>query len=67
MEEPGVRDERPPDVRTESQKEWADYVRSGYWKALQPKSLRRAGFAFSSLFAIGLGVLFWLAASGRLS
>ena len=64
--EPGVRDERQPDTRTESQKEWADYARSGYWKALQPRSLRRAGFVFYTLFAIGLGTLFWLAASGRL-
>ena len=53
--------------RTESQQEWADWAAHGYRKLYQPRSMLWFGGIFFTLFAIGLVVLFWLAASGRLS
>jgi ABC-type multidrug transport system permease subunit len=53
--------------RTETQQEWADWAAHGYRKLYQPRSMLWFGGIFFTLFAIGLVVLFWLAASGRLS
>lgn len=53
------------DLRTESQKEWADWAAHGYRKRYQPRSILWFGFIFFTLFAVGLIVVFWLAASGR--
>jgi hypothetical protein len=53
------------DVRTEGQKEWADWAASGYRKRYQPRSIRRAGLVFSLLFALGFVAVGWLAAHGR--
>jgi hypothetical protein len=50
---------------TDSQKEWADWAAYGYRKLYQPRSMLWLGGIFFGLFAAGLGVVFWLAASGR--
>ena len=54
------------DLRTESQKEWAAWAEHGYRKPYQPRSMLWFGGVFFALFAVGLIVVFWLAASGRL-
>ena len=53
------------DVRTESQKEWANWAARGYRKRYQPRSVLWFGGIFFGLFGAGLILLFWLAASGR--
>lgn len=54
------------DVRTDAQKEWAEWARSGYRKRFQPTSIRRISFVVSLVLVVGLGTVFWLAAHGRL-
>jgi hypothetical protein len=51
--------------RTDAQKEWADWAAHGYRKQYQPRSVLLFGGIFFTLFAIGLGTLFWLVATGR--
>jgi hypothetical protein len=53
-------------VRTDAQKEWADWARSGYRKRYQPTSIRRLGFVFFVVLIVGLITIFWLSANGRL-
>jgi hypothetical protein len=52
--------------RTESQKEWKAWADHGYRKLYQPRSMLWFGAIFSVLLAAGLGVVLWLAATGRL-
>jgi hypothetical protein len=52
--------------RTAGQKEWATWAEHGYAKPYQPRSMLRFGTVFFLLFGVGLVVLFWLAANGRL-
>ena len=54
------------DVRTESQKEWANWSAHGYRKLYQPRSMLWFGGIFFALFSVGLLVIFWLAAHGRI-
>ena len=54
------------DVRTEWQKEWANWAAHGYRKRYQPRSVLWFGFIFSTLLFVGLLTIFWLAAHGRL-
>jgi hypothetical protein len=54
-----------PDDRTDTQKEWADWVAHGYRKLYQPRSMLWFGGVFFVLFSVGLLVVFWLAGSGR--
>ena len=54
------------DVRTESQKEWANWAAHGYRKLYLPRSLRRFGLVFSVLFGGFLLTVFWFAAHGGL-
>ena len=54
------------DVRTESQKEWANWSAHGYRKLYQPRSVLWFGGIFFTLFAAGLAAVFWLAVTGRL-
>ena len=57
----------PDDLeRTEAQKEWATWAEHGYAKQYQPRSMLRFGGIFFALFGIGLLVVIWLAANGRL-
>jgi hypothetical protein len=53
------------DIRTESQKEWADWSAHGYRKMYQPRSVRRIFFVCTVLFIALLLTVFWLAAQGR--
>ena len=48
--------------RTGSQQEWADWAEHGYRKPYQPRSMLWLGGIFFVLFAVGLIVVFWLAA-----
>ena len=52
--------------RTDRQKEWKRWADHGYRKLYQPRSMLWFGGIFSLLLTGGLGVVFWLAASGRL-
>jgi hypothetical protein len=52
--------------RTESQKEWKRWADHGYRKLYQPRSMLWFGGIFFTLFAVGLVVIVWLAANGRL-
>jgi len=52
--------------RTEEQKEWNAWAQHGYRKLYQPRSMLWFGGIFSGLFIVGLLVIFWLAASGRM-
>ena len=52
---------------TDGQREWADWSAHGYRKLYQPRSMLWFGGIFFALFIVGLGTLFWLAASGRLA
>jgi len=52
------------DVRTESQKEWANWAAHGYRKLYQPRSMLWFGGIFCTLLIVGLLVIFWLAAHG---
>ena len=54
------------DVRTESQKEWANWAAHGYRKLYQPRSMLWFGGIFFTIFGVGLFVIFWLAARGRI-
>ena len=54
------------DVRTDAQKEWADWARNGYRKRYQPTSIRRFGFVVFLVLIVGLVTVFWLSANGRL-
>jgi len=58
-------DDGDDDVRTESQKEWANWAAHGYRKLYQPRSMLWFGGIFSALLFVGLLVIFWLAAHGR--
>jgi hypothetical protein len=53
------------DVRTESQKEWANWAAHGYRKLYQPRSMLWFGGIFCTLFIAGLLAIVWLAAHGR--
>jgi hypothetical protein len=46
------------DVRTESQKEWADWAAHGYRKLYQPRSMLWFGTIVSGLFIVFLLVVF---------
>jgi len=52
--------------RTEEQKEWDVWARHGYRKLYQPRSMLWFGGILSALLFVGLLVIFWLAASGRM-
>jgi hypothetical protein len=52
--------------RTEPQKQWKAWADHGYRKLYQPRSMLWFGGVFFTLFAVGLVVIFLLAASGRL-
>ena len=52
------------DIRTESQKEWANWAAHGYRKLYQPRSMLWFGGIFCTLFVAGLLVIFWLASHG---
>jgi hypothetical protein len=54
------------DVRTEAQKEWANWAAHGYRKLYQPRSMLWLGGIFVTILAAGLALVFWLAAAGRL-
>jgi hypothetical protein len=47
------------DVRTDAQKEWANWAAHGYRKLYQPRSMLWFGGIFFGLFGAGLFVLFW--------
>jgi hypothetical protein len=53
------------DVRTESQKEWANWAAHGYRKRYQPRSMLWLGGVFTTLLVVGLLTVIWLAASGH--
>jgi len=57
--------DRDRDVRTEAQKEWADWSAHGYRKLYQPRSVLLFGFVVSVTLIGGLMTVFWLAANGR--
>jgi hypothetical protein len=46
------------DVRTESQKEWADWAAHGYRKLYQPRSMLWFGGTFCTLFIALLLLIF---------
>lgn len=46
------------DIRTESQKEWANWAAHGYRKRYQPRSVLWAGGVFFTLFIAFLLVIF---------
>jgi hypothetical protein len=54
------------DVRTETQKEWANWPAHGYRKLYQPRSMLWFGGIFCTLFGVFLVVIFWLASTGRM-
>ena len=54
------------DVRTERQREWANWAAHGYRKLYQPRSVRRFGLVFSVVLAALLLTVFWFAAHGGL-
>jgi hypothetical protein len=60
-----MNDFEPDDQRTERQKEWANWSAHGYRKLYQPRSMLWSGGIFFALFAVGLLIVVWLAASGR--
>jgi len=60
-----VEDDDLDDVRTESQKEWADWAAHGYRKRYQPRSVMWLGLLFCTAFLAFLLTVFWLAGSGR--
>jgi hypothetical protein len=47
------------DVRTDAQKEWANWAAHGYRKLYQPRSMLWFGGIVFGLFGAGLFVLFW--------
>ncbi len=62
---PRIEDDDGADVRTESQKEWAEWAAHGYRKLYQPRSVRRLGLVFFTAFAVAFVAVVWLAAHGR--
>jgi len=54
------------DVRTERQRESANWAAHGYRKLYQPRSVRRFGLVFSVVLAALLLTVFWFAARGGL-
>lgn len=52
--------------RTESQREWARWAAHGYRKQYQPRSIRRALAIVFTVLVVGIAVIFWLSATGRL-
>ena len=54
------------DIRTDSQKERANWAAHGYRKRYQPRSMLWFGGIFCTLFIAGLLTIFWLAAHGRM-
>jgi hypothetical protein len=53
------------DVRTESQKEWANWAAHGYRKRYQPRSMLWFGAIFFTVFMVFLLTIFWLTSTGR--
>ena len=53
------------DIRTESQKEWANWAAHGYRKRFQPRSVLWFGGIFFAAFVAFLLMVFWLAGTGR--
>jgi hypothetical protein len=53
------------DVRTESQKEWADWAEHGYRKRYQPRSMLAAGGVAIVVLIAALITLTWLVGHGR--
>ena len=53
------------DVRTESQKEWANWAAHGYRKRYQPRSMLWFGGIFFTVFILFLLTIFWLTSTGR--
>jgi hypothetical protein len=51
-------DEGDNDVRTESQREWANWAAHGYRKRYQPRSMLWFGAIFFTLFIVLLLVVF---------
>lgn len=62
---PAVLDDRDPG-RERRRREWADWSAHGYGKLYTPRSMLLFGGIFFTLFAVGLVIMFWLAANGRL-
>jgi hypothetical protein len=58
-------DDDDPD-REGRRREWADWSAHGYRKPYTPRSMLWFGGIFFMLFAVGLVVIFWLAANGHL-
>lgn len=52
--------------RERRRREWADWSAHGYRKRYTPRSMLWFGGIFFTLFAVGLVVIFWLAANGHL-
>jgi hypothetical protein len=61
-----VSDPDPDRLRTDTQKEWADWAAHGYRKQYQPRSMLWVGGIVVTVLIVGLGTVFWLAAHGRL-
>jgi hypothetical protein len=60
-----VDDDDLDDVRTESQKEWADWAAHGYRKRYEPRSMLWFGGVFFTVFIVFLLTIFWLTSTGR--
>jgi hypothetical protein len=60
-----VEDDELDDVRTESQKEWANWAAHGYRKRYQPRSVLWFGGIFFAVFICFLLTIFWLTSTGR--
>jgi hypothetical protein len=60
-----VLDDEDPDLERR-RREWADWSAHGYRKRYTPRSMLWFGGIFFTLFAVGLVVIFWLAANGRM-
>ena len=52
--------DRDRDVRTEAQKEWADWSAHGYRKLYQPRAMLWFGGIFLTVLIVGLFLVFWL-------
>jgi hypothetical protein len=53
------------DIRTESQREWADWAAHGYSKRYQPRSMLWFGTIVFTVFIVFLLTVFWLTSTGR--
>lgn len=60
-----VLEDQDPDLERR-RREWADWSAHGYRKLYTPRSMLWFGGIFFTLFGVGLVVLLWAAASGRL-